>query len=189
MLFYFEDKGIAPTYHQIQAGDNIRTVATSLLGHRDSWKEIWATNSDLESKGNINQGQTIKYWPVGADSQPAESEVEEESEEEPSVPPAMEEEPQSAPSDEGLAEEEEEGPAPAPPISETTPDDPIEDSSSPSLNGEKSANMISGFSQTDIAIAGLLAVFALILTFSLIRKKLKKKADFDYTAVNYEINE
>ena len=54
-----------PEYHQVQAGQNIRKVASQLLGHANSWKEIWATNSDLDSKGIVDSSITVRYWPEG----------------------------------------------------------------------------------------------------------------------------
>ena len=193
LLFYFEDKGIPPQYHQGQAGENIRTIASSLLGHQDSWKEIWATNPDLESKGQLNQAITIKYWSKGADSAPQEVE---EPMEEPSESPAMGGEPES-PDPSGLeppVEEdsglEDEGLTPEPPQAEDMPED---EGSNPLLDDEEnrsdSGNNSGGFSQTDMAVAGFLALGALLLCVILVKRKWKKKSDFDYTAVNYEINE
>ncbi len=191
LLFYFEDRGIPPNYHQVQAGDNIRSVASSLLGHKDSWKEVWATNPELESKGALNQARTIKYWPAGADSAPDSAQEPEEPEE--VVSPASTDvggdpaEPELEPQVEEGMPLEEEGSAPAPP--EGGGDSDMTADAMPSADEGDQAEVSSQFSQTDMAIAGLLALSALILGFSIIRKRWKKKADFDYTAVNYEINE
>ncbi|MYE07203.1 MAG: LysM peptidoglycan-binding domain-containing protein, partial [Oligoflexia bacterium] len=86
LLFYFEDNGMSPQYHQIQAGQNIRQVASQLLGHADSWKEVWATNPELNSKGLVNDAFVLKYW-TGIVSPPPVSDGEELS-----PPPALEEE-------------------------------------------------------------------------------------------------
>ena len=193
LLFYFEDKGIPPNYHQVSAGENIRAVATSLLGHKDSWKEVWATNLELDSKGQLNQAITIKYWSIGADSKPEEpaeeSVAEEEStkdpsaidEEQPEIDPSLE---PAEPVDGALPEG---NPTPQPPLEEEGMEDPglgsdvgTEDDRAPSVDQ---------FSQMEMAIAGFLALGALILSGIIIKRKWKKKADFDYTAVNYEINE
>ena len=187
LLFYFEDKGIPPNYHQVQAGENIRSVASSLLGHKDSWKEIWATNPELESKGELNQALTIKYWPAGGD--PGQEPEEPVAPVEPNEPSPdrggdMEEEsdPESPPEEDDLLMEEE-GPAPPPPESG------VEEDPMPSVDEENETQVSSQFSQTNITIAGLLALSALVLGFVIIKRKWKKKTDFDYTAVNYEINE
>ena len=179
LLFYFEDRGIQPSYHQIQAGENIRTIASQLLGHAESWKEIWATNPDLQSKGRLDQPVTIKYWPADAVGGGAA---------EPTLPPPpqpeqpagqQEEEPPPSPSmeeTEEMPEEAEESPPLPPSKEEITP-------SEPSSEGGLS------FSQVDMALAGLLALVALICAFIIIKKRMNKKKDFDYTAANFEIDE
>ncbi len=65
MMTYYEDNNLAPSYYTSQEGDNIRKVAKNLLGHNRSWMEIYATNSNLESKGRIPAGLQIRYWPEG----------------------------------------------------------------------------------------------------------------------------
>ncbi|RME15822.1 MAG: LysM peptidoglycan-binding domain-containing protein, partial [Bdellovibrio sp.] len=62
ILTYYEDLGLQPEIYVSKAGDNIRTVAKELLGHKDSWKEIWATNLEVESKGVLPEGIQLKYW-------------------------------------------------------------------------------------------------------------------------------
>ncbi len=191
LLFYFEDRGIQPSYHQIQAGENIRTIASQLLGHAESWKEVWATNPDLQSKGKLDQPMTIKYWPGGKGTEPAlppppqpEQPVAQQEEQTPSFPPT-EEGVDSSPSMGGtqepeLPEEAEENP-PLPPS-------PQEESAIPSEPSEGDKNR-SGFSQVDMALAGVLALVALICAFIIIKKRMNKKKDFDYTAANFEIDE
>lgn len=62
LLTYYEDIGLSPEFYMTQSGDNIRQVASRLLGHPDSWKEVWATNFGVESKGDLDAGLQIKYW-------------------------------------------------------------------------------------------------------------------------------
>ena len=176
LLVYFEDKGIQPSYHQVQTGENIRTIASQLLGHAESWKEIWATNPDLQSKGQLDQPVTIKYWPAdavggGADPQPSPPE-------DIDSPPSMEEtqDTSSSASDEG-----EESPPPPPSEAESALPFPPESS----LAVDKTRN----FSQVDMILAGILALVALICAFIIIKKRINKKKDFDYTAANFEIDE
>ena len=59
---YYEDNNQTAMTYDIQSGENIRKIAMSLLGHEDSWKEIWATNPQVESKGNVNETVTVYYW-------------------------------------------------------------------------------------------------------------------------------
>ena len=66
LLTYYEDLGLAPEIYISRPGDNIRKVSMNLLGHERSWMEIWATNPDVESKGEIVEGLQLRYWP-GAD--------------------------------------------------------------------------------------------------------------------------
>ena len=62
-LVYYEDQKQIPESYDIKQGENIREIASQLLGHKDSWKEIWATNLQVESKWNLNKDITIQYWP------------------------------------------------------------------------------------------------------------------------------
>jgi hypothetical protein len=70
LLTYYEDIGLTPEIYVSKDGDNIRTVATSLLGDANSWKEIWATNPDVESKGELAGGMQLRYW-TASESAPA----------------------------------------------------------------------------------------------------------------------
>lgn len=184
ILFYFEDNGMSPSYHQIQVGENIRTIASQLLGHTNSWKEIWATNPHLDSKGVVNESINIKYWLPGTVAQaPIESPMETES-----PPPAdtdtlpsppLEEETPNVPPDNPMAEDD----IPVPPS-----DDEVGDSEEASPGKMKESSSGGGFSQMDMTLAGVLALGALICAFMIIKKRRKKK-EFDYTAANFEIDE
>ncbi|MEQ1877898.1 MAG: LysM domain-containing protein [Bdellovibrionia bacterium] len=63
MVTYFEDKGIPPQVYVTKDGDNIRAFSQDLLGHPNAWKEVWATNSNVESKDVVPPGIELKYWP------------------------------------------------------------------------------------------------------------------------------
>ena len=65
MMTYYEDNNIAPQYYTSNDGDNIRKVAKKLLGHERSWMEIYATNSNIDSKNGIPGGLQVRYWPDG----------------------------------------------------------------------------------------------------------------------------
>lgn len=76
MLTYYEDKGLAPEVYLAQAGDSMKAVGKKLLGDKDSWKELWATNLDVESKGDLAEGTRLRYWsaeatPAAAPAAPA----------------------------------------------------------------------------------------------------------------------
>lgn len=68
MLTYYEDLNIPPQTYTTKMGENIREISQQLLGHKDSWKEIWATNLDVQSKGALDEGTLLRYWPTGADA-------------------------------------------------------------------------------------------------------------------------
>ena len=62
VLTYYEDMGLTPEVYTALAGDNIRTVSKKLLGHANSWKEVWVTNLEVESKGELTEGTRLRYW-------------------------------------------------------------------------------------------------------------------------------
>lgn len=66
MMTYYEDVGVPAQNYVTRDGDNIREVAKTLLGDKESWKEIWVTNQDIESKGDLAAGLNIRYWPEGS---------------------------------------------------------------------------------------------------------------------------
>lgn len=66
MLFYPEDVGLPMESYVSRERDNIRRVSKELLGFDGAWKEIWATNLDVESKGDIPAGLVLKYYKIDA---------------------------------------------------------------------------------------------------------------------------
>lgn len=64
LLTFYEDQGMAPEVYVAKEGDNIRKVAKELLGYKDAWKEVWATNL-VESKQELPAGTELKYWKGG----------------------------------------------------------------------------------------------------------------------------
>ena len=70
LLFYYQDNNITPSYYNLSTGDNIREIASQILGHPKSWKEIWATNPSLESKTTAEKSLSIVYWPQSATTPP-----------------------------------------------------------------------------------------------------------------------
>ncbi len=59
---YYEDIGLSPEVYISKSGENIRKVSQNLLGDAHSWKEVWATNLDVESKMEIPEGTQLRYW-------------------------------------------------------------------------------------------------------------------------------
>ena len=62
LLTYYEDKGFNSEVYVSSPGENIRTISKKLLGHSDSWKEIWATNFNVESKTKLSESMELRYW-------------------------------------------------------------------------------------------------------------------------------
>ncbi len=73
---FYEDAGVAPQVYTAKSGDNIRKVGKQLLGHERSWMELWATN-EVESKGDLDEGTQLKYWPTSDAAVPALAKTEE----------------------------------------------------------------------------------------------------------------
>ncbi len=193
---YYEDNNQTASTYDIQAGENIRTVSSNLLGHKDSWKEIWATNPQIESKGNVNETVTLYYWPgsravvegeqppsapeqaAGPDlSSDATAEKEEKAVQEDSMieePPTLDgggDEESSA-----LIEEEVLQPPEASPSS-----DIIEGESEADSFISKNANKIKV-----IAIAGILLILA-VFFIRMIRNR-KNRSDFDFSQTHIDID-
>lgn len=72
LLNFYQDNGIPAETLNLAAGDNIRTASERVLGHPASWKEIWATNPDVESKLIVNRDYSLQYWPSG-DAMPSQA--------------------------------------------------------------------------------------------------------------------
>lgn len=119
MMTYYEDVGIPAQNYVSRDGDNIREVAKTLLGSNDSWKEVWSTNPDVESKGNIPAGLNIRYWPEGSAGAAAPTLAHNETppaEPAPVQDPLAHQAPPPAPSQDPLA---------APPADPLAPNDPV----------------------------------------------------------------
>lgn len=70
MLTYYEDRGIAAQNYEAQEGENIRAIAKKVIGSSEGWKELWATNLQVESKGELPGGTVLRYWSEDAVSTP-----------------------------------------------------------------------------------------------------------------------
>ncbi len=61
VITFFEDNGIPPKTYIAKKGDNIRSVSKELLGYKNAWQEVWASNA-VESKAELDEGTELKYW-------------------------------------------------------------------------------------------------------------------------------
>ena len=180
LLFYFEDIGASPEIYAAASGENIRVIASQLLGHSNSWKEIWASNLKVQSKGVLNQPVNLKYWTF-VSTNPA-------LEPEPPSEPEMLQEPTPEPEPEPLPPEQA-----LPPEEQLPPEDSVNKKpSSPVLPINQGKNLnpvqkaIGKFLQKNV-LAGLILVGVALVLVILIIKKRKQKS-FDYTAANFEID-
>ena len=64
MVNYYEEQNVPPQVYVSKPGDNLRKVSKSLLGFNDAWKEVWVTNANVESKGNLAPGLELRFWPA-----------------------------------------------------------------------------------------------------------------------------
>lgn len=71
VMTWHEESGQAPQIYVAKAGDNIRTVSKDLLGYDGAWKEVWSSNLMVESKGKLDEGTELHYWPTVAAAPPA----------------------------------------------------------------------------------------------------------------------
>jgi hypothetical protein len=62
LLTYYEDMGLTPETYVVSKPENIRDIAKNLFGDLNSWKELWSTNFDVESKGVLPEGTQLRYW-------------------------------------------------------------------------------------------------------------------------------
>ena len=192
---YYEDNNQTALTYDIQAGENIRTIATQLLGHKDSWKEIWATNPQIESKGDMSETVTVYYWSGSAAAVVDTEPLPEPSPDEPEV--AIEEEsmpkeltPEEPPTlDGGDAEDlvamPEEEPLPSIPPEPPAPSNNIDTSGD---GGEGSSSFVSNNASKIkvIAIVGILLILAAFF-IRMIRNR-KNRADFDFSQTHIDID-
>lgn len=212
LLTYYEDANLAPETYVSQPGDNIRTVSTRLLGDAQSWKEVWATNADVESKGDLPEGTRLRYWagevPAPAVTQPI-------AQNEPPPPAEMPQEQMAAAGAVGAAGSQpptDNNPPPPmpedvsqqaasapPPAEEVAPPEPaVAEAPPPPMDANAAAattdtasnpmaDILGGEDQTMALMVGALLLIAAAIMFIIIRKrKSRKNIDFQ-TATHTQI--
>ena len=120
LFYYYEDIGASPQQYTVGRGENIRDIAQQLFGERESWKELWAINFEVESKWGLNQGTVLRYWDgsaVAAAPPPPVNEVVEQPVQE---QPVVQEQPPMQ--EEFVQEDNFESPPPPPSQEEIAPD-------------------------------------------------------------------
>ncbi|MEQ1723621.1 MAG: proline-rich domain-containing protein [Pseudobdellovibrio sp.] len=61
-MLYYEDMGMVPETYVAKKGESLRKVSKNLLGYDNAWKEVWVSNSTIESKTTLKDGDTLRYW-------------------------------------------------------------------------------------------------------------------------------
>jgi LysM repeat protein len=111
VLVYFEDAGVPAEVYTAKDGDNIRQVSENLLGYKDAWKEVWATN-EVESKGALIGDTKLAYWKSAPEAAPAETVT--------PLPPVADMPPPPPPMEEPVL-------PPPPPFEASLPPPPVQD--------------------------------------------------------------
>lgn len=189
MLTYYEDMGLAPETYVVAKSENIRDVAKKLLGDTNSWKELWATNFDLESKAELAEGTQLRYWAGTAGVTAPAPEIAANTpppfepppvEPPPPPPPVPDQNAQATPPPAQAAVE----PPPPPPPAEIPPPPPAEppvasaDQDHPSADGGI-LGFLEGQDQTMAMGAGAVLLLASVALFIMIRKrKARRQIDF-----------
>ena len=62
LLTFYEEQGVPSEVYTVGAGEDLKAVSAKLLGYPNAWKEVWATNLDIESKGELSEGTQLRYW-------------------------------------------------------------------------------------------------------------------------------
>ena len=186
LLFYYEDNNLSPSYYNLSPGDNIRAVASQILGHPKSWKEIWATNPNLKSKSTVETNLNIVYWPQNIVSKvatapesalptPQNNQAEAVKETTEELPPAPE---QIMPEE----NKEEEIPQIEENLNQAIPNIPTEE-----VKTKKSKGIIEEILNNIELIVGFIVFLILLYLIIHIILKKRKQRDFDYTATNIEV--
>ena len=167
---YYEDTNqIAQTY-DLGSGDNIRVVSERLLGHKNSWKEIWATNPQLKSKGDISEPVTIQYWNTAPPAPIVEK----------TPPPAEDSIDDSMIADEDMPMEE--------PIEEEQPIEDIEPSPMNDTMMEDMDEQPSWYKENmKIIGASILLIIVAFLLIRIIRER-RNRSDFDFSQTHIDID-
>ncbi len=199
LLTYYEDAGLTPETYVSQPGDNIRAVGKTLLGDSKSWKELWATNLDVESKDILPDGTRLRYWSsdlggaVPAAPPVTTAQVDDVPPAPPEDVPPMPEQPEAA--DQSLAMNQPDQAAqdqmaqdqmapppveaapPPPAIVEAPPPPPPVELPAPAVKADDGAT-VSGDDTTALIAGAVLLLVAVIMVIVIRKRKAKKSIDF-----------
>lgn len=203
---FFEDNGIAPKTYIAKKGDNIRTVSKDLLGYKNAWQEVWASNA-VESKGELDEGTELKYWsdePVAAVAKtqsteapppsgdmgmnnppPADPSMAPPPIEPPPPPPDMAQAPIPPPPPDMAAPpppppaEAMAPPPPPPPAEMAPPPPPPPMAPPPKAHDALAGSPLEGMDQDTMMIIGLVGVGLILMVSMFIRNKKRRQREFE----------
>lgn len=200
VLVFYEDIGLNPEIYVAQSGDSIRAVGKQLLGNSRSWKELYATNMDVDSKDTLDEGVRLRYWAgdFAAPAAPVQAAATPEPTFEESAPP-MPEEPDLAQNDSFVDDQDDsmeagaaagsvqpppppqafQPPPPPPPVNVPPPRPAVEDAASDSM---------AAGDDTTALIAGAILLLAAVAMVIIIRKRKAKKNIEFHTATHTQID-
>lgn len=195
MLTYYEDAGLEPQVYVAKSGDDLKDVSKSLLGDKNSWKELWAINLSLESKGPLNEGEQLRYWGLDAVAPAVPPQAAAAPTTEQATPPPSEAPPElpPPPSDQASADlpppppTDQSGDLPPPPPSEASmeppppppmdppPPPPVQANNDAAVNGQDPNQTMA------LGVGGILILAALALFVMIRKKKARRQIDFNTT--------
>lgn len=177
MLTYYEDLNLPPQIYTAKADENIRDIAQNLLGNRESWKELWSTNLDVESKGALPEGTQLRYWPLASDGGASQQMAQNDLPPPPMPDPAMPEAPMPELPPAGGAVGSVEPPPPPPPVEPPPAPAPVEPSK-PAKMAKKNEGgfVIPGLDQdTTFTVIGAGILIAGLGAIAMVRRSRAKR--------------
>lgn len=173
LLIYYEDMGQTPSYHLLEEGQNIRAVARRLLGSSHSWKEVWAINPEIQSKGAAERTVQLRYW-TGMESQ----QVAQADETFPEEPPAPEPPPETS------------EPASVDASDDTDAFPPVEEDPIPDDSQNTAVGLMDSIKKNKLIAIGLIAFISLLLVSikKIINRVRNPEEEFDYTKTSIDDN-
>lgn len=197
MLTYYEDAGLEPQVYVAKSGDDLKDVSKSLLGDKNSWKEVWAINLSLESKGPLDEGTQLRYWgldavapaiPAQAAAAPTEQ-VAPPAATEMTPPPPADMPPPPPPTDDLSAQappppDQASSDLPPPPPAEASIDAPPPPPSEPppppvQVEAKNAAGAQDPNQTMALGVGGILILAALALFVMIRKKKARRQIDFN----------
>ncbi|MCB0341949.1 MAG: hypothetical protein H6626_11400 [Pseudobdellovibrionaceae bacterium] len=213
ILTFYEDAGLQPEIYVTKEGDNIRQVASQLLGDKDSWKELWATNPDVESKGVVEGGISLRYWADSSVSTPPPMMAENDAPAPPPMddvppPPSTDDIPPPMPSGDSMSMADagnepppppsmnEPAPPPPPPVASTMeppspppppPAPPKSRRSSPNATaaGSDDGGILGNKDQVMFLGVGVILLLLAVVLIIIIRRKKAQRTDMDFSTATH----